>query len=311
MAILPSVRERSAGLRFPLRLNLRGRERLLAVALLLPTLLIVLGVMVGPLLYAGWLSLHQVGFNPLAEQPFVGLDNYIEVLTSSSLREAAGRTLYFAAASLLLQIPLGLCIALLLNQDFRGRNLVRALVLLPWAIPTIVNGALWQWIYNASYGALNGLLYQFGLIDAPIIWLGTAWGAMQMVILADTWKVLPYYAIIFLAGLQTIPGELYDAAAVDGANAWDRLRHVILPYLKPFLLIILVVRTMETFRVFDIIYMLTSGGPGGGTTVIGYYIYQITFLKFEFGYGAALAFIIGLAVLGMAILYMRILRSDD
>ncbi|MCS6847784.1 MAG: sugar ABC transporter permease [Anaerolineae bacterium] len=292
-------------------LNLMKREKLPGWALILPTLLIVAGVTLGPLLYAGWLSLHEVGLDIRANMHFVGLANYVDIVQSPTFRNATGRTLYFAVVSLALQIPLGLAIALLLNQSFHGRSIVRALILLPWAIPTIVNGALWQWIYNASYGALNGLLYQLGIIHAPVVWLGSASLAMNMVILADTWKVLPYYAVLFLAGLQTIPRDLYDAASVDGASVIGKLRHVILPSLKPFLLVILIVRTMETFRVFDIIYMLTSGGPGGATTVIGYYTYQLTFLSLQFGYGSALSFTIGAVTLLIAIMYIRILRTEE
>jgi ABC-type sugar transport system permease subunit len=290
--------------------SLIRRDHLLAAFMLSPALVLVAGVVLVPLAYAGWLSLHDVSANPAAAMPYVGLNNYLTVARSAALRNAVGNTVYFAAASLVLQLPLGLAIALLLNEDFRGRNLVRALILIPWALPTIVNGALWKWIYDSSYGALNGILYQWGLIQEPVIWLGTPFGALNMVILADTWKVLPFYVIMFLAGLQTIPSELFDACIVDGANAFQKLRYVIYPFLKPFLLIVLILRTMETFRVFDIIYTIASGGPGGGTTVIAYYAYQITFESLRFGSGAALSFIIGAVTLLVAFVYIRLLRPE-
>ncbi|MCC7206728.1 MAG: sugar ABC transporter permease [Anaerolineae bacterium] len=264
-----------------------------------------------PLLYAGLLSLHQVGANPRAPSLFVGLDNYRTILSAPAFGNATLNTVYFAVVSLVLQIPLGLAIALLLNLNFPGRNVVRAAILIPWAIPTIVNGALWKWIYDASYGALNGILMQLGLIEKPVVWLGTPFGAMNMVIIADTWKVLPFYVIIFLAGLQTIPDELFDAATVDGATAWQKLRYIILPFVRPFLLVILILRTMETFRVFDIIFTLSGGGPGGGTTVIAFYAYQITFQSLKFGSGAALSFIIAGATLSISLLYIRILRPEE
>lgn len=297
--ILPRPRQRAA------------QERTLAATLLLPTLLIVGVTVLVPLMYAFWLSLHNVPANPRAERPFVGLENYISILQTPAFLSALRNTVYFALVSLAIQIPIGLAIALLLDQEFKGRNLVRALILIPWALPTIVNGALWEWIYNPSYGALNGLLLQLGLIKTPVLWLGTPVSAMNAVIAADTWKVLPFYAVMFLAGLQTIPKELYDASTVDGANAFNKLRFVILPFLKPFLLIVLVLRTTETFRVFDIIYMLTSGGPGGGTTVITYYAYQVTFESLRFGYGSALSFIIGGICLCLALVYIRILKPTD
>ena len=279
--------------------------------MLSPAALLVASVIVVPLLYAGLLSLHQVAANPRAPSVFVGLDNYLTILRTPAFGSATLNTVYFAVVSLTLQIPLGLSIALLLNLNFPGRNVVRAVILIPWAIPTIVNGALWKWIYDASYGALNGILMQFGLIDKPVVWLGTPFGAMNMVILADTWKVLPFYVIIFLAGLQTIPDELFDAATVDGATALQKLRYIILPFVRPFLLVILILRTMETFRVFDIIFTLSGGGPGGGTTVIAFYAYQITFQSLKFGAGAALAFIIAGVTLVISLVYIRVLRPEE
>ena len=292
------------------RPSLLGREKLLAFALIIPTILVVVSVSLGPLVFAGWLSLHDVGINFLEEKPFIGLRNYIEVFKNPAFREAIYHTLYFAVVSLLIQIPLGLAGAILLNQKFVGRNIVRALILIPWAIPTVVNGALWEWIYNPSFGALNGVLIQLGILDEPVIWLGPPLQAMNLVILADTWKVLSFYILIFLAGMQTIPEELYDAIKVDGGGALDSLRHIILPFLQPFLLIILVLRTMETFRVFDIIYMLTKGGPAGATTVISFYTFQTTFHSFRFGRGASMAFLIGGATLVLALAYFRLLKSE-
>ena len=292
------------------QLSLLGREKLLAFALIIPTILVVVSVSLGPLVFAGWLSLHDVGINFLGEKPFIGLRNCVEVFKNQAFREAIYHTLYFAVVSLLIQIPLGLAGAILLNQNFVGRNVVRALILIPWAIPTVVNGALWEWIYNPSFGALNGILIQLGILDEPMIWLGPPLQAMNLVILADTWKVLPFYILIFLAGMQTIPEELYDAIKVDGGGAFDRLRHIILPFLQPFLLIILVLRTMETFRVFDIIYMLTKGGPAGATTVISFYTFQTTFHSLKFGQGASMAFLIGGATLVLALAYYRLLKSE-
>ena len=293
-----------------LHMGIGAREKVLAWGLVVPTLLIVFATALGPLIYAGWLSFHDVSVR-LAAREFIGIDNYVDIVKSPIFRASVLRTAYFSVVSLAIQIPLGIAMALVLNQKFVGRNIVRAVILIPWAIPTIVNGVLWQWIYNGSYGALNGLLYQFGLIEKPIAWLGMPWRAMNMVILADTWKVLPFYVVLFLAGLQTIPTELYDAAAVDGAGNIAKFRHVILPYLRPLLLVVLIVRTMETFRVFDIVYMLTLGGPAGGTMVIAFHTYQVTFLSLKFGYGTALSFLIALIVLLLALVYIRILRTED
>lgn len=287
-------------------------ERVLATALVLPTLLIVLGFTVYPIAYSFWLSLHEYSLIAARDDiPFVGLANYIAVLSDHYFWDSSGRTLYFTVASLVVQVILGLAMALVLNERFVGRNLVRALILIPWAIPTIVNGVLWQWIYNANYGALNGLLLQLGLIDRPQLWLGEPMRALNMILIADTWKMLPFYALLLLAALQTIPNELYEASKIDGANAWWRFLHVTLPFLKPMLLVVLVLRTLQTFRVFDIIYVLTQGGPAGGTRVISFYAYEVAFLNLNFGYGAAISFVIGVITLGMALGYIRLLRSEE
>jgi ABC-type sugar transport system permease subunit len=275
-----------------------------------PALVLVGGILLVPLLYAFWLSVHADSANILVWTPFVGLKNYISVFTSPDFIASAGRTFYFATVSLAIQLPLGMAIALVLNEKFIGRNVLRALILIPWALPTIVNGALWMWIYQTGYGALNGLLLQVGLINQPIVWLGSPMLAMNMVIVADTWKVLPFYVILLLAALQTIPGELYQAAAVDGANGWQRYRHVTLPSLRPMLLIILVLRTVDTFRVFDIIYQITQGGPGGGTSVVAYQAYLTSFLQLQFGQGAAVAFVIAAAILILAVVYLRLLSPE-
>ena len=281
------------------------------VPFLLPTFVLVGTMLLVPLGYALYLSLHDVRGNILGAAPFVGFNNYLAVFTTPAFLASCGRTLYFAAVSMLVQFPLGMLIALLLNERFVGRNVLRALILIPWALPTIVNAALWTWIYQASYGALNGLLIELGLIQSPILWLGSPGLAMNMVIVADTWKVLPFYVILLLAGLQTISPELYQAAAVDGASPWQRFWNVTLPSLRTVILIILVLRTVDTFRVFDIIYQITQGGPAGGTSVVAYQAYLTSFLQLQFGQGAAVAFVIAAASLLLAAVYMRLLPRED
>jgi multiple sugar transport system permease protein/N,N'-diacetylchitobiose transport system permease protein len=292
--------------------RLRPGHRAFAVLLTVPTLIIVLGLTIYPVVYALWISLHRYDLiRSRNAMPFIGLANYVDIVSSRYFWDSAWRTLYFTIVSLIVQVILGLAMALILNENFKGRNVVRALILIPWAIPTIVNGVLWQWIYNANYGALNGLLLQLGLINEPVIWTGEAIRALNMVIVADTWKMLPFYALMFLAALQTVPGELYESAHIDGASAWGRFLNVTFPFLKPMLLVVLVLRTMQTFRVFDIIYVLTQGGPGGGTRVIAFFAYESSFLNLNFGYGAALSFVIAAVIFGMALIYIRLLRSEE
>lgn len=283
-------------------------ELQLAWMLVIPSLVVILGIKLYPLLYSMWISLHHVSMlSP--RTGFVGLENYVRLFRNPHFVNSILRTAYFTVVSLVLQVTLGLAIAMVLNQAFRGRNIVRALVLLPWAVPTVVNAVLWQWIYHPDFGALNGLLHSLGLIQTRIRWLSDPYLAMNMVVLADTWKMLPLYVVMFLAALQVVPDELRQAAAIDGAGPWQRFVNVTLPFLKPMLLVVLVLRTMETFRVFDIIYLMTAGGPGGSTNVIGYYTYLEAFRNLHFSMGAAVANVIVLAVLLFSFVYIRFLQT--
>jgi len=284
------------------------REARFAYALIAPSMLLMIGLIVIPFFYAFWVSLHRVNFL-FPGQPFIGLENYICMATSRDFWASVGRTTYFTVVSVVTQTVLGIAVAQLLNRPFYGRTVIRTLLLLPWAIPTVVNGILWRWIFDGSTGALNHLLLQLGLIDQNVIWLGQPFLAMNMVILADTWRMLPLYVIMFLAGLQGIPKDLYDAARVDGATGWGCFRYVTLPFLRPVVMVVLILRTMQTFRVFDIIYVMTRGGPANGTMVVTFLTYFTTFKFQNFGYGAALAFFIGVTTMGMAWVYIRILRG--
>lgn len=281
----------------------------LAALLLLPATLVTVGLIALPLAHAFWISLHRFNLTDL-QRPFVGWANYAAVLGEPGFILALTRTAYFTVVSTLAELVLGLLIALLLHQDFRGRGLLRALVLLPWALPTIVNGMMWRWIDHPEYGALNALLHQLGLIDAYRNWLGTPWSAMHMIILADVWKMTPLVALVLLANLQTIPDELYEAAAIDGAGALAAFRHVTLPWLRTGVLVVMVLRTIEAFKVFDIIYIMTRGGPANGTQTIAYYAYTEAFSSLQFGRGAAISFLIAVAIALMAAAYFRLLRTE-
>jgi multiple sugar transport system permease protein/N,N'-diacetylchitobiose transport system permease protein len=242
--------------------------------------------------------------------PFVGLGNYQRIFGSSDFWAAARRTAYFTIVSTWFELILGVLLALLLNVRFRGRAILRSIVILPWALPTIVNGMMWRWIYNPEYGALNALLTQLHLISQYRSWLGKPFLALNMVIVADVWKTTPLAAFLLLAGLSTIPHELYEAARVDGAGAVRSFFSVTLPLLVPTILIVLVVRTIEAFKVFDIIYVMTRGGPANGTQTIAVYAYIQAFSNQLFGYGGALAYVIAMFILGFAFVYMRMLRRD-
>ncbi|MEE9454055.1 MAG: sugar ABC transporter permease [Paracoccaceae bacterium] len=223
---------------------------------------------------------------------WIGLENYIYALSDPYFREAIGRTLYFTITSVGLEVIIGVGVALLLNQAFRGRTLMRALIILPWAVPTIVNALAWRLIYHPDYGALNSILLQTGLIDNYRSWLGDPKMAMNMVILADVWKNFPLIAYVALASLQTIPGDLLKAAAVEGARPWKRFRAITLPWIMGPLMVVLILRMIEAFRVFDIIYIMTRGGPSDSTKTASFYVYQEYFNYLRSGSGSSYAIIV-------------------
>ena len=282
-----------------------------ALALLLPAVVVVFGVVLYPVARTFVVSLFDVNSPMAGSYPFVGLQNYTRVFQDSAFYPVLGHTLYFTLLSTGLELALGVAVALLLNAPLKGRWFWRSIVVLPWALPTIVNGALWRWIYNGQYGALNGLLDSLGISSTPHQWLGTPFLALNMVILADVWKNTSIVVFFILAGLQTIPDDLYEAARIDGATRWRAFWRVTLPLLTPSIAVVLILRTIEAFKVFDIIYVMTGGGPASGTQTVAFYTYLQAFSNQLFGYGAALAYLIVLAVFAMAMLYLRILRQGQ
>lgn len=279
----------------------------LAFLLLLPTLLLVFGVLLYPIVHTFVLSLTDTHLAQPDSGGFVGIDNYLSAAQDPEFRASLGRTFYFALLTVPSEVVLGLLIALLLNQPFRGRAFVRGLIILPWALPYIVNGVMWKWILNANYGAFNALLSQIGVIDRYQIWLGDPTTAFHFVIFASIWKETPVAVILLLAALQGIPKELYEAARVDGANAFQRVWSVTLPLLRPVIAVTMVVKTVWALKEFDLIYVMTGGGPANATNVATFYTYLTTFKFLKFGYGAALAFIIVLFSLVIAYFYVRLI----
>jgi ABC-type sugar transport system permease subunit len=288
----------------------RGEARL-ALTLLLPAAIVVFGVVLYPVVRTVVVSFFDINSPMPGSYPFAGLANYTRVFQDGAFYTVLGHTMYFTLVSTLAELSLGIAAALLLNAPLRARWLWRSIIVLPWALPTIVNGALWRWIYNGQYGALNGLLSTLGISDTPHQWLGSPFLALNMVIVADVWKNTSIVVFFILAGLQTIPGEVYEAARMDGAGAWRTFWRITMPLLAPSIAVVLILRTIEAFKVFDIIYVMTGGGPASGTQTVAFYTYLQAFSNQLFGYGAALAVLIVLAVFALAMGYLRILRQGQ
>jgi ABC-type sugar transport system permease subunit len=288
----------------------RTREGRLALALLVPSVIAVFGIVVYPILRTLYTSLYAVDSPLPGHYNFVGLRNYTFALRQPEFWSAIQRTAYFTFLSTGLELVLGMLIALLLNAPLRARWLFRTIVVLPWALPTIVNGAMWRYMFNAQYGVVNAALTQLHIIGSYEAWFSKPFLALNLVVLADVWKNTSLVAFFLLAGLATIPRELYEAARVDGYGPVGAFLHITLPLLRPVIVIVLVLRTIEAFKVFDIIYVMTGGGPANGTQSIAFYTYQRAFSDEFFGYGSALAYLIVIFIMALAVLYIRLLRTE-
>lgn len=276
--------------------------------LMLPLLVVMTAVIGWPLIDTIRLSFTDAKLVGTGGE-FIGIDNYTKMLTNSGFQRALITTTWFAVVSVTAEMVLGVAAALLLNQQFYGRSVLRALMILPWALPTVVNATLWRLIYNPEYGALNAALTQFGLLDAYRSWLGEPGTALTALIIADCWKNFPLVALIALAALQSVPREITAASLVDGAGPFTRFRIVILPYLAGPLMVALVLRTIEAFKVFDIIWVLTRGGPANSTRTLSILVYQEAFSFQRAGSGASLALIVTLLVTILAVGYATLVRK--
>ncbi|WP_261462524.1 carbohydrate ABC transporter permease [Serratia proteamaculans] len=289
-------------------LTLPQRERRQAWVLLAPMLLMMLLLTAWPLGRTLWLSFTDAALVGNDITPaWVGADNFIYALTDPDFQAALWRTLYFTLVSVAFEGLIGVLVALLLNQKFHGRNVLRVLVILPWALPTIVNATMWRLNFNPDYGSINALLTQLGVIDHYRSWLGDPASALNAVMLADIWKNYPLITLLTLAALQSIPDDLYEAARLDGASAWRRFRAITLPAILAPLAVALVLRTIDAFKVFDIIYVMTRGGPMDSTKTLSFFVYQESFSYLRAGSGAAYAVLMTLLCGLLIALYMLML----
>ena len=295
-----------------LQLSLRQRDARTALIFVAPAVIIILLVTLQPILTTLYLSFFESQLGRFSVNVFRGLGNYIDMLKSAVFWSTIRRTLHFTLFSVGLELVLGIAVAQLIASHPPGWKFLRTSLIIPWAVPTIVTGMMWGWIYNADYGALNGLLSQLGLIKEYVPWLIRPTRAMNLAILADVWHTVPFVALILQAALATLPQEMEEAAAVDGANAWQRFWLIRMPLLRPAIMVAMVIRTVEAFRVFDIIYVMTGGGPAFGTVTISYLTYLETFKYGHIGNGSALSFLISIFSFALALIYIRLLyRQED
>jgi ABC-type sugar transport system permease subunit len=269
---------------------------------LLPTRASIGAIAIYPVLLGLWLSLRDTTLASPTDN-FVGLGNYSQIFSDSQFWNAWIHTIQFTAASTSLETLFGLMMALILAEQFRGRGIVRAAMLVPWAIPTVVTSKMFGWLFDGQNGIVNYLLRVVGLIQHNIDWIGSPDFALSTIIIADVWKTTPFMALLLLAGLQTIPGSLAEASLIDGANAWQHFWYVKLPLLTPTLLIASMFRALDAFRIFDLVYVLTGGGPADATEVLSTLTYKQLFSALRVGYGSALATMMFITEIVIAVIF--------
>ncbi len=235
---------------------------------------------------------------------FIAFENYKELLSDGHFWQSVRFTLFFVFVSVTLELVIGLIFALTLNESFPGRSIFRIAILIPWAIPIAISARIWQLIYNYDFGLFNYIAIHLGITDQPISWLGSTIGAFFSIVISDVWKSTPFMTIILLAGLSTIPPDLYEQSLVDGTTMWQRFYKITLPLLKPVLVVALLFRTIDAIRIFDLIYVLTGGGPGGSTTSMSFYAYNFL-VSGDYGYGSAVSVIVFILAALLAVLYIK------
>lgn len=268
--------------------TIQKREQKTGWLLITPAILVLLFVFAYPIGRAFWLSLFTENLGTNLEPVFSGLTNYGRMFNDGRFWQSLWNTTIFTGVSIFLELVLGMGIALVLDKSFRGRGFVRTVGLIPWSLPTAVMGLAWAWIFNDQFGIVNDLLLRLGLIQTNITWLGDPFRAMLAMIIADVWKTTPFISIILLAGLQSISSDLYEAHAIDGANPIQSFRQITIPLLMPQIVIALLFRFAQSFGIFDLVQVMTGGGPAGATETVSIYIYATVRRYLDFGYGASL-----------------------
>ena len=291
--------------------SLLARDRRFGYLLVAPAVLVLLAITAYPLVYNLWNSFQNYVTTTGLPPTFNGVANYKRILTDHQFVPAFVHTIGFTIVSVVVETLTGLGIALALNRPFRGRGLVRAAVFIPWAVPTVVSARLWREMFDPQHGFVNYTLTTLHLPLGTTTWLGQTWTSWAAVLVADAWRNTPFMAIVLLAGLQVIPTDIYEAARIDGASAWQTFRRLTLPLLAPALMVAMIFRTLSSFLIFDVIYVMTGGGPGTSTSVLSYLDYQAFLTQFDFGYGGAIAVVLAGVALLIAFAYVRAFRNEQ
>jgi multiple sugar transport system permease protein len=289
------------------RLSLAQRERMALYVFLVPATTFVVVFYLYPIAYNTRMSLQEFTARSFVtgEAPFVGLDNFRRLFSFSDFRTTTVNSVIFTAGSLFFQFTIGLALAVFFQRTFRLNTLLRSLLLLPWLLPVIVSGAIWRRLFDLDYGVVNYALRSLGIVSEPIPWLASADWALLSVLIANIWIGIPFNMITLHAGLTSIPGVLYEAAAIDGAGAWQRFRHITWPLLRPVSTVVLVLGVIYTLRAFDVIMAITGGGPGNASHTLNTWGYQLSFTRLDFGLGAAVGDILIVVSMIFGVIYLR------
>jgi ABC-type sugar transport system permease subunit len=287
-------------------------DRRLGYALVAPVIILLLAITAYPLIYNIWNAFHfdNLSYGGLPHK-FVGWANFTAMFESSAWVSALQRTLIFTVVTIVFDMVIGLGLALMMNREFRGRAFLRAAILVPWAMPTVVSAMLWKSMFDPSSGFVDYILAAFHPAWGSLAWVNAnEWRAWAAIFIADSWKNIPFVAILLLAGLQVIPNDVYEAARMDGASWWQTFTRVTLPLLKPAISVALIFRTLQALLVFDVIYIMTGGGPGNSTETLSYLSYNTFIINTDFGLGGAMSIILVLLALAVSFVYVRAFRPN-
>lgn len=291
--------------------SLDHRRQMTGMSFVAPTVLLIAIILIYPIIQSVVLSFGQSSIDGSEPYKFVGFAHYAKLMGDERFWNSMAVTFTFTAISIPLELMLGIGLAVLLNESFRGKGLARLAVLFPWALPTALNTLMWRWMYNADYGLFNAVALQSGIVDRPINFLGDEWLAMFSMVAVAVWKTSSFMALIILAGLQSIPRDLYEAGRMDGMSRWQEFTQITLPLLKGPILVALIIRSMDALRTFELPFNLTDGGPVIATESLSLYAYKVIFDFIDFNFGAAIVVVQFLVIFAMSLAYIFVLRTRN